>query len=108
MAIDLSTQGTVLLALTASLNSLRPPQCEIGSGLCKSPSKLQFAVLYGGLALGCIGLGGGRFTLGTMGAKSANQFNKQKDQGIFIDWYLFAFYVSSVKIIKMVVVALQI
>ncbi|KAI9195187.1 hypothetical protein LWI28_012543 [Acer negundo] len=32
--------------LTASLNSLRPPQCEIGSSLCKSPSKLQFAVLF--------------------------------------------------------------
>ncbi|KAK2643263.1 hypothetical protein Ddye_025026 [Dipteronia dyeriana] len=85
--------GTVLLALTASLNSLRPPQCEIGSSLCKSPSKLQFAVLYTGLALGCVGLGGGRFTLGTMGA---NQFNKQKDQGIFFKWYFFALYVSSV------------
>ncbi|KAK4850013.1 hypothetical protein QYF36_003036 [Acer negundo] len=89
----ISLLGTVLLALTASLNSLRPPQCEIGSSLCKSPSKLQLAVLYGGLALGCIGLGGGRFTLATMGA---NQFNKQKDQGIFFNWYFFAFYVSSV------------
>ncbi|TXG73935.1 hypothetical protein EZV62_002514 [Acer yangbiense] len=93
MAINLSMQGTILLALTASLNSLRPPQCEIGSSLCKSPSKMQFAILYGGLALGCIGLGGGRFTLATMGA---NQFNKKKDQGIFFNWYFFAFYVSSV------------
>ncbi|KAI9195956.1 hypothetical protein LWI28_019718 [Acer negundo] len=41
----ISLLGTVLLALTASLNSLRPPQCEIGSSLCKSPSKLQLAVL---------------------------------------------------------------
>ncbi|KAK4852260.1 hypothetical protein QYF36_022459 [Acer negundo] len=71
--------------LTASLNSLRPPQCEIGSSLCKSPSKLQFAVLYGGLALGCIGFGGGRFTLATMGA---NQYDKQKDQGNFLQLIL--------------------
>ncbi|KAL5832992.1 hypothetical protein ACOSQ3_016666 [Xanthoceras sorbifolium] len=89
----ISLLGIIFLGLTASLDSLRPPGCQIGSSLCKSPSKLQFAVLYAGLAMGCVGLGGTRFTVATMGA---NQFDRPKDQGTFFNWYFFAFYISSV------------
>ncbi|XVE79708.1 hypothetical protein DITRI_Ditri14bG0079300 [Diplodiscus trichospermus] len=39
--LHLPLQGTVLLALRASLDSLRPQPCETGSSLCQSLSKLQ-------------------------------------------------------------------
>ncbi|KAJ9698238.1 hypothetical protein PVL29_007363 [Vitis rotundifolia] len=88
----ISLLGVVLLALT-TLDFLRPQQCEHGSTLCKSPSKIQFAVLYSGIALATIGQGGSRFTLATMGA---DQFDKAKHQATFFNWYFFAFYVSAV------------
>ncbi|KAL6341136.1 hypothetical protein AAG906_032252 [Vitis piasezkii] len=88
----ISLLGVVLLALT-TLDFLRPQQCEHGSTLCKNPSKIQFAVLYSGIALAVIGLGGTRFTLATMGA---DQFDKPKHQATFFNWYFFVFYVSAV------------
>ncbi|KAL5831241.1 hypothetical protein ACOSQ4_016595 [Xanthoceras sorbifolium] len=89
----ISLLGIIFLGLTASLDSLRPPGRQIRSSLCKSPSKVQFVVLYAGLAMGCVGLGGTRFTVATMGA---NQFDRPKDQGTFFNWYFFALYISSV------------
>ena len=87
----LPLQGIVLLTLTTTLDPLRPHPCDNGSSLCTPPSTVQYAVLYTGLALACIGSGGTRFTLATMGA---NQFDKPKDQGIFFDWYFFTFYLA--------------
>lgn len=60
--------------------------------MCKAPSKIQFVVLYVSIALASIGLGGARFTIATMGA---NQFDKQRDQDVFFNWYFFAMYISS-------------
>ncbi|KAB1226108.1 Protein NRT1/ PTR FAMILY 2.7 [Morella rubra] len=54
-------------------------------------SKVQYAVLYIGLALASIG-SGGWFTLATMGA---NQFDKPSTQAIFFNWYFFTLYASS-------------
>ncbi|POO01556.1 Proton-dependent oligopeptide transporter [Trema orientale] len=89
-----SLVGSVLFALTATLDSLRPPPCEDGgSSLCKSPSKLQLAVLYTGIAVASIGIGGSRSTIATMGA---NQFDKYKDQETFFNWYFFTMYTSAV------------
>ncbi|KAJ9178186.1 hypothetical protein P3X46_010091 [Hevea brasiliensis] len=88
----ISSVGLVLLALTALLDSLRPEPCEDGSSLCQTPSKLQYAVLYGAFVLASTGMGGSRFTLATMGA---NQFNKPEDQGIFFNWFFFTFYFVS-------------
>ena len=82
----------MLLALT-TLDFLRPEECGLASTLCKNPSKLQFAVLYSGIALAVIGQGGTRFTLATMGA---DQFHKPGNQAVFFDWYFFSFYVSAV------------
>ncbi|GMY10679.1 protein NRT1/ PTR FAMILY 2.6-like [Fagus crenata] len=87
----ISLLGIILLTLTTILDPLRPHPCDNGSSLCTPPSTVQYAVLYTGLALACIGSGGTRFTLATMGA---NQFDKPKDQGIFFDWYFFTFYLA--------------
>ncbi|XP_022731455.1 protein NRT1/ PTR FAMILY 2.7-like [Durio zibethinus] len=89
----ISLLGTGFLALTATLNSLSPQPCNDGSSFCKAPSKVQFLVLYAGIALASIGQGGTRFTLATMGA---NQFHKSQQQGIFFNWYFFSQYTASV------------
>ncbi|CAK9170182.1 unnamed protein product [Ilex paraguariensis] len=89
----ISLLGMVLLVLTAGLEPLRPSHCDNGSNLCTDPSKIQLVILYAGLVLSALGVGGTRFTLATMGA---NQFDKPKHQGIFFNWYLVALYVPSV------------
>jgi peptide/histidine transporter 3/4 len=86
-------QGILLLALTVMLKSLRPEACENGSSLCPTPTKTQFAVLYIGIALASVGLGGTRFTLAAMGA---NQHERPKDQAIFFNWYVVILYASAV------------
>ncbi|ONI17109.1 hypothetical protein PRUPE_3G138100 [Prunus persica] len=73
----ISLLGIIVLALTATLNSLRPQPCVVGSELCQPTSTLQDVVLYAGKALASIGLGCTRYTLATMGA---NQFDKPKYQ----------------------------
>ncbi|TYI73484.1 hypothetical protein E1A91_D07G131700v1 [Gossypium mustelinum] len=90
---SISLLGTVFIALTATLNSLRPTPCNgrLGS-FCKDPSWVQFLVLYAGIALGSMGLGGTRFTLATMGA---NQFDNPQHQGIFFNWCFFSQYAAS-------------
>ncbi|GKV01159.1 hypothetical protein SLEP1_g13736 [Rubroshorea leprosula] len=84
-----SLLGVVLLTLTASNSSLRPPPCETASSLCQAPSRVQFSVLYAAIALASIGLGAMKFTLATMGA---NQFDTPQYQGFFFNWFFFILY----------------
>ncbi|GAV71369.1 PTR2 domain-containing protein [Cephalotus follicularis] len=84
-----SVLGTVLL--TFSVTKRQP--CDMVSSFCKSPSKIQFSVLYTGITLATIGFGCTRFILSTMGA---NQFDKPKDQGTFFNWYFFTAYASAI------------
>ncbi|XP_058110172.1 protein NRT1/ PTR FAMILY 2.7-like [Magnolia sinica] len=86
-----SLLGMILLTLTATIHSLRPPLCTSGSQTCEPPSRTQVAILYSGITLVSIGLGGTRFTTATMGA---NQFNKPKDRNSFFNWFYFTLYVS--------------
>ncbi|GMP49683.1 hypothetical protein CsSME_00016594 [Camellia sinensis var. sinensis] len=89
----ISFLGIVLLMLTSTLDSLRPPPCDNnGSTLCTNPTKAQYAVLYTALALAIVGVGGTRFTIGTMGA---DQFDNPKQQSIFWNWFIFILYTSS-------------
>ncbi|KAI6669342.1 hypothetical protein NL676_004227 [Syzygium grande] len=88
-----ASMGMVLLSLTATLNSLRPKPCGNKSSSCKAPSNLQFAVLYMGIVLTALGVSGVRFTIATLGA---NQFESQKDQSTFFNWFFFAQYASCV------------
>ncbi|GMI94615.1 hypothetical protein like AT3G45660 [Hibiscus trionum] len=92
----ISLLGTVCVALTATLSSLRPTACNGGSGSsCNHdhPSSVQFLVLYGGITLASLGQGGTRFTLATMGA---NQFEKPQQQGVFFNWYFITQYAAYV------------
>ncbi|PQP92136.1 protein NRT1/ PTR FAMILY 2.6 [Prunus yedoensis var. nudiflora] len=96
----ISLLGIIVLALTASLNSLRPQPCVVGSELCQPTSTLQDAVLYTGIALASIGLGGTRYTLATMGA---NQFDKPKNQASFFNWYFFTLYSTTAVALTVIV-----
>ncbi|OMO77207.1 Proton-dependent oligopeptide transporter family [Corchorus olitorius] len=85
--------GIILLSLTAMLEPLRPAPCQNGSSMCPIPSKVQFSVLYSGIALASIGVAGTRFTIAAMGA---NQFEESKDQRIFFNWFAVTLYTSMV------------
>ncbi|XP_058780083.1 protein NRT1/ PTR FAMILY 2.6-like [Vicia villosa] len=87
-----SLLGTVILFLTATINSLKPHPCNGSSSTCKPPTEIQYTVLYISIVLISIGFGGSRFTSASLGA---NQFDKPEHQGIFFNWFFFAFYVAS-------------
>ncbi|KAI8523958.1 hypothetical protein RHMOL_Rhmol13G0112100 [Rhododendron molle] len=87
-------QGIILLLICSTIDSLRPPPCDpSGPTSCISPSTLQLSILYLAITLATIGVGGTRFTLGSMGA---DQFNHPKHQWSFFNWYMFAMYTSIV------------
>ena len=90
--ISLRIQGMFMFTLTATMHSLRPAQCVIGSYTCETPSNLQHAVLYMTLGLALLGLGGTCFTIATKGVE---QFDKPNDQGIFFNWYFFTLYIAN-------------
>ena len=81
----------LLFTLTAALPFLRPAPCS--SGPCEAPASWQFGILYIGIALMTIGLGGTRFTAATMGAA---QFDDAGDQDTFFSWYVVGLYLSSI------------
>ncbi|GKC76591.1 NRT1/ PTR family 2.7-like protein [Tanacetum coccineum] len=87
-----SLVGMTLMTLTASLPSLRPSSCTNMSLPCESPSKLQYGILYMILGLTCIGFGGTRFTIATMGG---DQFMDSNSIAIYFNWYYCAQYVAS-------------
>ncbi|KAL6123825.1 hypothetical protein ACLB2K_076342 [Fragaria x ananassa] len=75
----ISLLGMIMLTIIATIPSLMPSPCPIGSLItCQAPSKFQYSVLYAALSLASLGLGGTRFTIATMGA---DQFNNPTDQG---------------------------
>ncbi|KAL6126519.1 hypothetical protein ACLB2K_074567 [Fragaria x ananassa] len=90
----ISLLGVIMLTLIATIPSLRPSPCPIGSLItCQAPSKLQYSALYAALSLASLGLGGTRFTIATMGA---DQFNNPTGQGVFFNWYFVALYMANV------------
>lgn len=82
-----------MFTLMATIQTLRPAPCAIGSYTCETPSNLQYAVLYMTLTLASLGLGGTRFTISTMGAQ---QLDKNKDQATFFGWYYLTLYVANI------------
>ncbi|KAG4132209.1 hypothetical protein ERO13_D08G017950v2 [Gossypium hirsutum] len=80
-------------ALTAMLDPLWPQPCQHGSTSCPTPSKVQFCILYSGIALAAVGVAGTRFTIAAIGA---NQFDNSKDQRVFFNWFTISLYTSMV------------
>ncbi|XP_010322390.2 protein NRT1/ PTR FAMILY 2.7-like [Solanum lycopersicum] len=89
----ISLLGAILLALITTVDSLKPTPCEFGSTSCTPIPKIQYVVLYIAIALATLGNASLRSSLTTMGA---NQFDKPKDQGIFINWFFFFVAASTI------------
>ncbi|TYI67357.1 hypothetical protein E1A91_D08G012200v1 [Gossypium mustelinum] len=89
----ISILGIILIALTAMLDPLWPQPCQHGSTSCPTPSKVQFCILYSGIALAAVGVAGTRFTIAAIGA---NQFDNSKDQRVFFNWFAISLYTSMV------------
>ncbi|KAI3520056.1 hypothetical protein L1887_09277 [Cichorium endivia] len=86
-----SLLGVTLMTLTSLLHSLRPPSCTNMSLPCESPSKFQYGFLYTIFGLACMGIGGTRFIISTMGA---DQFEDYNDTRIYFNWYFCFFYAA--------------
>ncbi|CAM8889583.1 unnamed protein product [Rhodiola kirilowii] len=93
ISLCISSLGIFLLCLNTFSSSLRPPPCQFGSTLCEGASGVQSAILYSGITLASLGIGGTRFTTATMGA---NQLDSRKEQDIFFNWYFFTMYTASI------------
>ncbi|TYH56354.1 hypothetical protein ES332_D08G012500v1 [Gossypium tomentosum] len=89
----ISILGIILIALTAMLDPLWPQPCQHGSTSCPTPSKVQFCILYSGIALAAVGVAGTCFTIAAIGA---NQFDNSKDQRVFFNWFTISLYTSMV------------
>lgn len=80
----------VLLTLSASIDSLRPPPCTARP--CKKATDGQTLFLYGALALIALGTGGIKPCVSTFGADQFDE-NDQKEvqkKYAFFNWFFFA------------------
>lgn len=85
----------ILLTLSVSLNSLKPPPCnEVIVGNCKKASTLHLAVFYGALYTLAVGTGGTKPNISTIGADQFDEFNpKEKGHKLsFFNWWMFSIF----------------
>lgn len=80
----------ILLTLSASIDSLRPPQCIARP--CIPATKGQTAFLYGALYLIALGTGGIKPCVSTFGADQFDESDKKESQKkyAFFNWFFFA------------------
>lgn len=80
----------VLLTLSASIDSLRPPQCPTRP--CKPASRAQITFLYGALALIALGTGGIKPCVSSFGADQFDEADEKEVQKkySFFNWFFFA------------------
>ncbi|RZC66504.1 hypothetical protein C5167_010193 [Papaver somniferum] len=88
--------GMVLLTISASLDSLRPPPC-VGRVNCVPASKNQTAFLYCSLALIALGTGGIKPCVSSFGA---DQFDETDEKEVykkysFFNWFFFAINIGA-------------
>ena len=83
-------QGMVLLTVSASIDSLRPPQCTTRP--CEPASRSQTTFLYGALALIALGTGGIKPCVSSFGADQFDEADEKEVQKkySFFNWFFFA------------------
>ncbi|CAN4105268.1 unnamed protein product [Withania somnifera] len=82
--------GMILLTLSASIDSLRPPQCT--KKPCIPSTNSQISFLYGALYLIALGTGGIKPCVSTFGADQFDESDKKESQKkyAFFNWFFFA------------------
>ncbi|KAL5707028.1 hypothetical protein ACHQM5_025127 [Ranunculus cassubicifolius] len=97
--------GMILLTVSATIDSLRPPPCVFGSPNCKPATGGQTAFLYCALGLIALGTGGIKPCVSTFGA---DQFDSADLKEVvkkysFFNWFFFAINMGAVLGITLVV-----
>jgi dipeptide/tripeptide permease len=84
----------ILLTLSVSLPSLRPPQCKLDSNPCEKASELQIGIFYLALYVIAFGAGGTKPNISTIGADQFDEFDpKEKLQkASFFNWWIFTVF----------------
>ncbi|KAI3959106.1 hypothetical protein MKX01_023782 [Papaver californicum] len=87
--------GMVLLTISASIDSLRPPPC-VGR-VCVPASKNQTAFLYCALALIALGTGGIKPCVSSFGADQFDEADKKEvyKKYSFFNWFFFAINIGA-------------
>lgn len=86
-------QGLVILTIQARSTSLKPPPCNHSSGAtCPSMTNSQATMLFAGLYLSALGIGGMK---GSLAPHGAEQFDKDTIQGrkrrsTFFNYFVFS------------------
>lgn len=85
-------QGLVILTIQARSTSLKPPPCTSSSTTCQSMTSSQAAMLFAGLYLSALGIGGIK---GSLAPHGAEQFDKDTVQGrkgrsTFFNYFVFS------------------
>ncbi|KAF8410531.1 hypothetical protein HHK36_003062 [Tetracentron sinense] len=95
--------GMVLLTLSASIDSLRPPPCV--GGVCKPATERQTAFLYGALALIALGTGGIKPCVSSFGADQFDEADEKEVQKkySFFNWFFFAINMGALLGITLIV-----
>ncbi|KAF3780494.1 NRT1-PTR FAMILY 1-3 protein [Nymphaea thermarum] len=90
-------QGMVLVTLSVSIPSLKPPSCQNQDSGCRAGS-LQVAVFMVGLYIVAVGTGGTKPNISTMGADQFDDFEpKERKQKLsFFNWWMFSIFFSTI------------
>eukprot|EP00249_Psilotum_nudum_P012260 c23677_g1_i2 orf=364-1365(+) len=88
--------GMVVLTLSASLSSLRPPPCS-SSTPCRAAHGLELMVLYAGLYLIALGNGGIKPNVSSLGADQFDEKDAAERQHMphFFNWFYFIISIGS-------------
>ncbi|KAL2650916.1 hypothetical protein R1flu_019044 [Riccia fluitans] len=89
--------GLVILTISVSLESLRPPQCLFEDATCKHATAGQGALFYTGLYVMAAGSGGVQGTALPFGADQFDEEDEKekKQKSSFFNWFYQATYLGS-------------
>ncbi|XP_057872197.1 protein NRT1/ PTR FAMILY 5.2 isoform X2 [Cryptomeria japonica] len=95
--VKLVKLGMIILTLTVSLPSLRPPECPENSNYCKKASTFQVGMFYFALYVLALGTGGTKPNISTIGADQFDEFDpKERVQKVsFFNWWMFSAFLGT-------------
>ncbi|CAN6486185.1 unnamed protein product [Victoria cruziana] len=89
--------GMVLVTLSVSIPSLKPPSCQNQDGGCRAGT-LQVAVFMVALYVVAVGTGGTKPNISTMGADQFDDFEpkERRKKLSFFNWWMFSIFFSTI------------
>lgn len=98
-------QGLVVLTIQAWSASLKPARCDVASKTCEAVHGGKAAVLFAGLYLVALGVGGIKGSLPTHGAEQLDQETSQgrKQRSTFFNYFVFCLASGALVAVTLVV-----